>query len=270
MQDDEISLLDLGVTIAENWLLLVLVPLALGVAAFTFLSLGGHHYRASITVPFAADEIAALWEGSEDNQLAVPNVGLADGVSDGVVIVARGDGQASTLSLVGDAPEELRTALDEIGDIITEAANAGVIAPSQARTAERIDEVRASIALRSQVIADLEADLGGNDEVEGSDYALGALALAQMLEGRAADRARLQALNDEMAATEMPIDGAEVSVESLGRSPLLMAILVVLGSGFFLLILVFVRQGLKGASQDPAAREKIERIRNSLLLRRNS
>eukprot|EP00873_Tetraselmis_striata_P031701 jgi/Tetstr1/451965/TSEL_039001.t1 len=106
-----------------------------------------------------------------------------------------------------------------------------------------------------------------NDGVEGS--ALGALALAQMRDGRAADRERLQALNDEMTATGMQIEGAKVSVESLGRSPLLTAILVVLGSGFFLLILVFVRQGLKGASQDPAAREKIERIRNSLLLRRN-
>ncbi len=108
-----------------------------------------------------------------------------------------------------------------------------------------------------------------HDGVEGSDYALGALALAQMLDGRAADRERLQAVNDEMTATGMPIEGAKVSVESLGRSPLLTAILVVLGSGFFLLILVFVRQGLKGASQDPAAREKVERIRNSLLLRRN-
>tara|TARA_R100000365_G_scaffold3580_1_gene12386 strand:- start:2063 stop:2881 length:819 start_codon:yes stop_codon:yes gene_type:complete len=269
MEDEEISLLDLGVTIAENWLWLVIVPLVLGAITFILIALGGSQYRASLSVPFTPDEIAKLWQLPEDGPLASPDVELAaDGTTEGIVIEASEDGSASALSMVGDTRERVRDTLDQFGDVLGQAANAGAIESTASRYAERLDEVENSIALRTRLIADLEASLAASEGSEGAEYGLTALALAQLLDGRAADYDRLEALRGEMPASGAAIADAEITVTRLGRSPLLMAALVVLGSGFVMLILVFIRQGLKGMGDDPVTRAKLERIRNGFLLRR--
>lgn len=269
MEDEEISLLDLGVTIAENWLWLVILPIVLGAITYILIALGGSQYRASLSVPFTTDEIAKLWQLPQDSPLAIPQVELAaDGATNGIVIEASEDGWASTISLVSDTREGVRAALDQFGDVLEQAANAGAIESTASRYEERLDDIENSIALRAQLIADLESRLEASDGSEGAEYGLAALSLSQLLDGRAADYDRLEALRAVMPASEAAIADAEVTVTRQGRSPLLMAVLVVLGSGFVMLILVFVRKGLKGAGDDPVTRAKLERIRNGFLLRR--
>jgi hypothetical protein len=267
MEDEEISLLDLGVTIAENWLWLVIVPIVLGAITYILIALGGSQYRASLSVPFTTDEIAKLWQLPHDSPLAVPEVELAtDGTTDGIVIEA--SGSASTLSMVGNTSEGVRAALDRFGNVLEQAANAGAIESTASRYEERLDDIENSIALRAQLIAVLETSLEASEASEGTEHGLAALALSQLLDGRAADYDRLEALRAEMPESEGAIADAEVTITRQGRSPLLMAVLAVLGSGFVMLILVFVRKGLKGAGDDPITRAKLERIRNGFLLRR--
>src|SRR5690554_2082758 len=56
--DDEISLLDLLVVIAEHWLVLVFVPLLAGVAAFGFLTLQPHAWTASAVLGLPPAEVS--------------------------------------------------------------------------------------------------------------------------------------------------------------------------------------------------------------------
>ena len=56
--DDEISLLDLLVTVAEHWMLLVIVPFLVGIAAYGFASLQPATWRSSAVIGLPQAEVS--------------------------------------------------------------------------------------------------------------------------------------------------------------------------------------------------------------------
>ena len=103
----------------------------------------------------------------------------------------------------------------------------------------------AMISLRDEMIGALDARL--TDDIDNSEYALSALALTQLLEGRAAELNRLETFRAETPEPYAMPQDLTIEVDRIGRSPLLLSVLVFLGSGFVVLIVVFVGQGLKQA-----------------------
>ena len=265
-QDDEISLLDLMVVVAENWLWLFVVPIIIGVATYVALALGGSEYRASLAVPIPAEEVLELWQESDEIETAVP-IGLAaDGAQDGVTIQASEDGSQTTLTVTRETRDAARSALELVADFIAQSLEGGTIEDPENRYLARIADLEAMISLRTEMISALEARL--TDDTENSEYALSALALAQLLEGRAAELNRLETFRAETPEPYVMPQELAIEVDRIGRSPLLLSVLVFLGSGFVVLIVVFVGQGLKAGQDDPITRAKLQRIRNGFLLRR--
>ena len=266
--DDEISLLDLLVVISENWLWLVIVPFVVGAAALLYLSFDDTRYRATMTVPVPPASILTLWQLQGDADLVSPEVRLGPlGGANGLIVEPDGDGAASILSLTAETPEDARNHLTSVRDAVSQAISEGLIVTPVDRTAATIRDLEETIALRTEAIESLENTLSNYETTDGLNYAVATLALSNLLNGRVEDINVLEQISATPAPT-LDVEDAEINVARVGRSPILITALAVLGSGFVMLILVFVRQGLKGAGADPAARVKLDRIRNGFLLRR--
>jgi|GEM_PF-1674400 len=265
--DGEVSLLDLLVIIAENWLLLVIVPVALAAATYAFLLAQNQTLRsqAILDLPPATAE-ALVTEVLEQGQYGEV---LAAREAGGMVIDS-GTGTATTqLQLTSDdqkAHEQFRALVDRIVKVV----KAGV---PEVRD-DRIAVLESRLSLRDGIVARLEtaaADLADDPIFDADAYAsvVAALNTTQMLRDLEADKlATLRredvTANDGQITLVDPVTGPQ----RVGRSPLLTAILTLLGSGFVLFVLVFIRAGVRGAMTNAESRQKLERITNALLLRK--
>src|SRR5690554_6872351 len=117
--NDEISLLDLLVVIAEHWLILVFVPLLAGLAAYGFLALQPHAWTASAMVGLPPAEVSHHLPGVLD--------GAAD-MERGLDVTAGSSAERSRLALTLDDPDAVSDGLALLLDRLTAAVEDGEIA----------------------------------------------------------------------------------------------------------------------------------------------
>lgn len=270
--EDEISLLDLMVIIAENWLLLVLVPLALAAVAYGVLVTRPQPYVSDMVVALPPADVAEFVEaGIADGALAA-ELALAGPDRERIALTPGENPLETRITVLSDQRSAGREALGQLSDLLEAAVQAGTITTASGDLLTRVVDLQATMEIRDAAIDRLGDILARTTRVteDAQTYALSALAFNQMVLGRAEDEAALLDLKDQFAASSAEIVLAAPSApRPQGRSPLLIAVLAGLGSAFMLLIFVFIRAGLRSAASEEVNREKLERIRNGLLLRRS-
>lgn len=110
-RDDEISLIDIAVFVAENWVWIVLVPIIIGVAAFFIASTMPQNYRAE----------ASMTPPPQAPTLFLPTYQVASGM-DGVVVNDR----RITISAIGSDQGAARGLVQNAYDSIIDAARASI------------------------------------------------------------------------------------------------------------------------------------------------
>jgi len=271
--DDEISLLDLLVTLAESWKLLVFGPLLAGVLA------GGLSFLWPKT--FESTAIARLTEEEAALFHAAPVLGpLADkfgylAEADGVRDDARAevkkdlvfsvDKKTKFVTLVskGRTPEQAQA--------LGQAAMAAMLAEAMPKGKEKESLLKA-IEINTQNMATqtevLDSIKKSTPQIIANPTALDA-AMRQLGQGTA-EIAKLKLANIELAK-KLEVKTAEVYVQepSLPQRKSapkrgLVVMLAILVTGFALLLWVFVRKAWATAAQDAESAGKVAIIRRNL------
>lgn len=273
IKDDEISLLDLLVIIAENWVLLVLAPLTIGIVTYFVLINQPQILQSEAVIGLPPETIINFVETGLADDTLDPALSLAEAGGEGLSVSQGPNPQSSALVLISP-DRDGRAALDGLVDDIVASVQAGAIITPRGELVSRIARIEETLVLRAGIIARLQAalaDIEQDTPFDAEAYSATARALDHMLLGFTAEEDTIALLEVELAAFTSanvvisPPTGPSIQA----RSPILLAGLATLGAGFILLILVFIAAGLRGAN-DPESRQKITRIKNALLLRRSN
>lgn len=259
--DDEISLLDILVSLAESWKLLVFGPLIAGVLA------GG----LSFLLPKTFESVAIVRMTEEDVALlhAAP---VLDPLIEKFGLLAEADG------IVDDARQGLKKrltfAVDKKNKLATITAKGGSPESAQALGKTAIDAllielqpkgkekeaILQEIVINNQLIASgvyLVDRQSGKQNDNNSNSSKGQVANLKL--NNLELSLKLQAKGKEVFVQEPNLPQREVSP----KRNLLVA-LAVLVSGFALLMFVFIRKAWKSAMQDAKTKVKIIRIKKIL------
>ncbi len=271
--DDEISLLDLLLIIAQNWLLLILGPALIGAITFGVFVTQPQTYRWEATIGLPVPIVEALIAELDEDGTLDPRLGISSTGADGLSVTQGGNAQSSRL-ILRHLDTGAGTALGSLVATLATNAQALPLPDSHGALVDRVEALRSAQTFRDGVIARLEAgiaDISATEPFDAQGYAAAALALDQVLVSRTAAALELDSLEIELVtASSLEIAAGPVAGPTReGRSPALMAAIAVLGSGFLILVLVFIRAGLRGASRDPETQEKLDAIKNAILLRRS-
>lgn len=239
---DEISLLDIAVFAAENWLLLIFLPLAVAVGTFAWASNTAPTYTATIELglPDPGDDARSPYVTPAFYEATIAE---RDGVE--IEVTASGAAIATQASSQDAAIERAQSAYADIA--------APVIAAAQG---ER-DTAMAVIATASNAIELIQSEV---DEDPAA-----ALTLLEMQSALVPFQERLSEATAVIEALQTP-PAAEAA--RAGRSAVLYAALAALATGLVLLVLLALRQGMRAAAATSEGREKLRRIADALLLRR--
>lgn len=266
---DEISLLDLLVTVAENWLLLIAVPLFAGIVAYGFVVLQPQSWRASAVVGLPQSEVSRHLQGAfaePPEYLAAIGTPIAD-IERGLGLSQGDDAMHTRIGITLGEPDAARAVLAVLLNSLVHAVETEEIVPRRAEILDEMEVLATDIALRERIIGNLMQVL---DEMEVAEpfgeqaYATTASALNELLIARDGQRVRQNELAATLATLPVLVLNEEPSPpERVNRSPFLIVSLAVLGTGFVLLVFIFARQGMRNAAADPEARGKIDRIRRA-------
>ncbi len=275
-EEDEISLLDILVTLAESWKLLVFGPLVVGVLAGGLSFLWPNTYE-SVAIVRLTEEEAALIHAAPVLDPLIDKFDLLKDVN--------GSQEDARLSL----KNKLVLAIDKKTKLATLTAKARTPEQAQALGTAAIEAVLQELRVKGKekeavlkTIAINQQAIGvAEDALEAVQKSLKRGAMADLQQESAIKN--LTSLNAEIAtktqtnadlALKLEPRGEEVyaqkaSLPERKSAPKrgLVAIIAVLISGFALLMFVFVRKAWRGVSQDPESSEKIAVIKESLGLR---
>lgn len=280
--DEEISVLDLLITLLENIRLLVLGPVVVGLLALA----------ASFAMPKAFESVAVLradlpWFVARDPAVAgaspaaiaslMTTAAVLDTVADSLGLVKDGDVEATrlalhkqikvvvgkqdrllTLTVRAEAPalaQKLARAV--VSEVFEQSRPKGLhlqrLQEQLAATKERQDK-----ALRSTPVTLVKGFTGGGDSTRN---------FAEILRVSAEAQAHIAELETEMAG----LSAAQlVQPPTLPRHPVqpnksLIAILAALATGMVLVAFVLLRQTVRVAAADTATAAKLTRIRQLLI-----
>ena len=269
-EDDEISLLDILVTLAESWKLLVFGPLIAGVLAGALSFLWPKTFESVAIVRLTEQELALVNSAPIQDPL-IEKFGLLqefDGIQDDArqylakKVVGKFDKKTglSTITAAANTPERAQ----EMGKAALDALFKELLPKGKNK-----DQIEQQILSNDRIIANAEDAIeqlqkqigkaGQNDA--GLDVVMKHYATLT------ADVASKGLQNIELKKS-LTVKGDEVFVQqpslpqrktSPKRS--LVVLLAVLVSGFALLVFVFVRSAWRTASQDKEAAEKIQQIK---------
>jgi len=267
--DDEISLLDLLVTIAENWVFLVAGPLLVGAAAFAFLYFQPQPWRTSATLDLSPVEITAKLPMMLEGAPPPSGLSIAE-IGNGLSIIGDGASAPSRLELVLDTKSAAQAGLAFLLDQLVAAVERDAL-PSSAETAQvKREALEQEVVLREGIIQRLTEALeaiSSAEDFDAASYAQMASTHNELMLARDFKLGELEELLDAPAATALPLVIETEEPSRIGRSPIIITLLAVLGTGFVLLVLVFIRAGLKNAAQNSESRQKINRIRRAFGLK---
>ncbi|WMT92650.1 Wzz/FepE/Etk N-terminal domain-containing protein [Pelagibacterium sp. H642] len=281
--NDEISLLDIAVVLAENWLLLVVVPILAALVAFGLLwTLTPRQYDSEALIRLNADEAALLTSARILNP-ALLNSDYIEGyegtlsqarqalVQNDLTITAQENTSLYRLSIRGRTPEGAQQLLRAIINSLVENST-----PTPSQRARLELELQLAEASVSELNATLERLNRIADSVESGGSAspttLGEIgqsivAILSNIESRRAEMLQIQeALEGSVSADDI-IQTPTSPDSAQSRGIIIQAVLVGLGIGFLMLIVAFIRSGFKAASQSPDQLDKVNRIRRAFWLK---
>lgn len=272
-EEDEISLLDLLVTLAESWKLLVFGPLLAGVLAGGLSFLWPNTFESTAIVRLTEEEAALFHAAPVLNPLAdkFGYLAKANGVREDARtalkqdLVYSADKKTKFVTLVskGRTPEQAQ-ALGQaaMAAVLTEAVPKG---KEKETLLKAIDINTQNMANQTEVLDSIKKS---TPQIMANPTALDA-AMRQLAQGTA-EVARLKLANIELAK-KLEAKTAEVYVQEPSlpqrksapkRS--LVVMLTVLATGFALLLWVFVRKAWAAVAQDPESASKVAAIKRSL------
>jgi capsular polysaccharide biosynthesis protein len=264
-EEDEISLLDILVTLAESWKLLVFGPLLAGVLAGALSFLWPNTYE-SVAIARLAEEEAVLFHATPVLDPLIEKFGYlerADGIREDARNALKKDlaytadkkTKLVTLAAKGRTPEQAQA----MGRAAFEALFAELVPKGKEKEA-----ILQEIAINNQLIADgvvyVDRSASKQNPANPANPAKGQVANLKL--NNLELQLKLQAKGGEVFAQEPSLPQRKSAPK---RS--LVVVIAVLASGFALLMFVFVRKAWQGASQDPESSEKIAVIKKSLSLR---
>lgn len=232
-------------------------------AAYGFVALQPHAWTASAEVGLPPAEVSRYLPGILD--------GAAD-MEHGLEITEGSSAERSRIDLTLNDPDAVSDGLLLLTGQLTAAVEEGGIELPGASLEANLLDLEQEIALRdgiatrlAQALRDIETGL----PFDAMAYAQTASALNEMMAARDAQRLRYEELS--VTGTELPtslIEEAPSEPVPAGRtSPLVVSALAVLGTGFVLLVLIFIRNGWKNAAADAETQGEIDRIRRAFGLR---
>jgi uncharacterized protein involved in exopolysaccharide biosynthesis len=260
-EHDEISLLDIAVVIAENWLLLILVPLLAGAIAYGVIS-----WRTTEVY-----ETEALLAIDEREAALVQSAPVLDKVmleSETLTVTKDADSGFYRLRVRGEDPRKAEELLSSIIDALITGSVPNPV--ELARINREIEQASASLEELENGLANVNAILAATDEMSGTSAGeLGAavVSLVSNIEQRRAELYRLELAKEGSVRPEDVLQPPTSSVSVGSRGTLMPVVAVVLGTGFLLLIFAFVREGFRKASNDPAKIGQVNRIRRAFWLK---
>jgi hypothetical protein len=274
----EISLLDLLVTLADNVKLLILGPLAAGLTALGVAFVLPQTFE-SVAILQAEPATASLMSTASVLDPTVASLGLNQGQSvessrqalrDRIKTAMGRNDKLLTITVSGATPQQAQAT--------AKALLASVEAQSRPMGASKLKletqladtKIRQQKAIRAgdMLLPVLESINGRKVLPDGRD--------AELVKGYTELLNTVSAAQSQALIIEAQLDGLTDS--QLLQAPTLpekavspkkgmIAVGTTLATGFLLLLLVFVRSGLRSAESDPASAAKLVRIRRALSLR---
>lgn len=274
--EDEISLLDIMLTLAENVKLLIIGPLLVGLCA---LGLG-------YVLPRTFESVAVL-QADQGTASLMTTAAVLD-----PVIAKLGLGKdASPEQARRELERAVKATIGKADKLLTLTVSAST--PQQAQTIANalLEQTYAQISPKGTVRSRLEVQLAEAQERGKNSQDAAALVIQRMesLSSNPASGGNLSQiigyaeLLGASAAAQTQVSALEAQLEGLSASQLvqppslpekasqpkkgLLAVSGTLATGFLLLLFIFVRQALRTAAVDPEAADKLARIRRALGLR---
>lgn len=268
--DDEISLLDILVTLAESWKLLVFGPLIAAVLAGALSFLWPKTFESVAIVRLTEEDVALLHTAPvldpliEQFGLLVRAGGIVDdarqGLKQRILFSVDKKTKLANITTKDKTPDQARA--------LSNAAITALLKELQIKGQEKI-LLQKTIAINDRAIESAE------DAIESIQRSLKRSALSDQAQESAiknlaaisSDIAK-RAQENETLRQKLDIKGAEVFVqqpslpqrETSPRRSMLM-LLVLLASGSALLLFVFIRKAWRDAAQDAESASKMARIK---------
>lgn len=262
-EENEISLLDILVILAESWKLLVFGPLIAGVLAGGLSYLWPKTFESVAIVRMTEEEVALLHAAPVLDPL-IEKFGLLAEVN-GIVDDAR-QGLRARLTFAVDKRTKLATITakghsPENAQALGQAAMDILLIELQPKGKEK-EAILQEIAINNQLIADgiylVDRQSGKQTNTDSAKGQIANLKLNNL-----ELNLKLQAKGKEVFAQEPSLPQRKVSPK---RS--LVVLLAILASGFALLIFVFIRKAWASAAQDAESASKLASIKRSLGLQK--
>jgi uncharacterized protein involved in exopolysaccharide biosynthesis len=276
--DDEIDLLDLLVTVAENIKLLILGPLLAGVLAFGVVSVLPATYESGFTLQ-GQKKVGSLelFTPAQVNQLVTSPAVLADAAK---TLQSSGHGDWAALLQSGAVSTQVprntthvqvtvKTQDPQAAQAVAQAllkaslVNSHVTGEAKAKIEAELQKDQQSLDQARKMEARLSQNLNDKDGMP--DLKL--LQTYQSWIGTVGSIVgRIEANQNRLLGLEDADVVAQPSLPSAPTSPKLKSVLAisVLATGFALLLFVFVRQALRNAGKNPESAAKLARIRQAL------
>lgn len=272
--DDEISLLDILVTLAESWRLLVFGPIIAGVLAGGLSFLWPKTFESVAIVRMNEEEVALLHTGNVLDPL-IEKFGLL-AKADGVTEDAR-EGLKKRLVFTVDKKNKLTT--------ITSKASAPEAAQALGRAA--IDALVKELQIKGQEKVLLEKTIAINNKaITSAEDAINSIQLGlkrevasgQVLESatknlafiisdvatRSLENLEIHRKLSPKGAEEIYVQEPNLPVRLASPKRSLVVLVAILTSGFALLLWVFVQKVLRQAAKEFESAEKLARIKVAL------
>lgn len=267
---DDIGLLDLMVIVAERWLIVVIVPLVVGIAAYFFVASQPQPWRAHVVVGMPDTFVTAGLANLDSDGIAGTHASAAE-IKAGLSILPMSLSGRSMIELTLSDRAAVSTTLNAMIETLRRKTDSGEIPWSAGILSGQIAATSAEIGIRTQVIESLEqqlAALRANPNEDGTVLAQTAATLNDVMASREIQTGQLDYLKDKLAFAPKevvevsPTDPVQVGLSSPARS----AIIAAIGALFIVMVIVLVQIGFTVMASDPRARPKINRIRRAFWL----
>jgi len=291
--NDEISLLDILVLLAENFWLLVLAPLAIGAITFGVVSFLPKTYEsvailkpqttfdafgnpqgetvASMVARLNSPELRISAAGKQawirDRKL--DNVEMTGFLKATASVTADRQSNLVTLTAFAPSPGDAQSFGSALIDVYIQAASPQGTARENILNNIKVAQNSLSVLNPAiEVLLSVDEATGEIETVLGSQSA-SRPALADLVAQRTASEKQITALNNSLKMTmqDIVIQAPTFNEKPVKPKRLQLTAIAVILSGLALTVFVFIRAALRGLSSNPEGADKVARIRKGILRR---